>query len=81
MHDRLREQFGCHLNEEGNMVCDSDQPTNNRRKVAVWGSARTLKTVDCTVRLKEWDENLLKMDGALSLAAVPVTWRQQTKVQ
>lgn len=38
MHDRLAEQFGCHLNEEGVMVCDTDK---GRRKVAVWGSSRT----------------------------------------
>lgn len=38
MHDRLAEQFGCHLNEEGVMVCDTDKV---RRKVAVWGSSRT----------------------------------------
>ena len=43
MHDRLAEQFGCHLNEEGNMVCDTDTALQEttKKKVAVWGSART----------------------------------------
>ena len=37
MHDRLANQFGCRLNEDGNMVCGE----TDKRKVAVWGSART----------------------------------------
>ena len=41
MHDRLANEFGCHLTEDGVMECpiDSDQP--RCKKVAVWGSART----------------------------------------
>ena len=27
MHDRLADQFGCHLNKEGVMVCDTDDTT------------------------------------------------------
>lgn len=36
MHDRLADQFGCQLDKNGNMVC-----APQKRKVAVWGSART----------------------------------------
>ena len=39
MHERLAKEFGCILNEEGVMVCPKD--ANRRRRVAVWGSART----------------------------------------
>ena len=41
MHERLATQFGCHLDKEGVMICDSDVPSENNRKVAVFGSART----------------------------------------
>lgn len=45
MHERLANQFNCHLNESGAMVCEGDPlpPSSapKRKKVAVWGSART----------------------------------------
>ena len=43
MHDRLASQFGCYLNDKGVMVCDTEaqEKLNSKKRVAVWGSART----------------------------------------
>lgn len=43
MHDRMRDQ-GCTLGEDGNWYCADG--TIRRRKVAVWGSARTPEDSD-----------------------------------
>ena len=41
MHDRLANEFGCHLTEDGVMECPVTTEQPRRKKVAVWGSART----------------------------------------
>ena len=48
MHERLATQFGCHLNEEGNMECKlvDELSETSKKKVAVWGSARTAPDTD-----------------------------------
>jgi hypothetical protein len=49
MHDRLADQFNCHLNKDGAMICEGDPaPTSTqgpprKKRVAIWGSARTEK--------------------------------------
>ena len=40
-HDRLSKQ-GCHQDQHGHWICDTpEQIPSNKKKVAVWGSART----------------------------------------
>lgn len=63
-HERLADQFGCELNEFGVMVCEGDAVAEapQRKKVAVWGSARTPNDSGLYEAIREMSREL-SLDG------------------
>ena len=81
MHERLASQFGCQINQDGTMECrevDNIEEVT-KKKVAIWGSARTSPDSELYAAVEEMGRELSKDGWVIVTGGGPGTMEAANK--